>query len=432
MSTSADESCAPTARGGLVKPAGRARRALRALARAAVPAVVAAGCAEPLELGTEASAVTVGAAVGGGCSTAVVLGLSRQIADELACASPSSLASFEGAANVVLTSNAVLPYLDPGAREGLLATPGTVQINSAFRTVAQQYLLYRWYQQGRCGISAAATPGRSNHETGRAIDVSNYASKISSLRAHGWAHDVPGDPVHFDHTASPDLRGRDVAAFQSLWNRNHPGDLIGVDGSYGPATASRLAQAPATGFPIGATCGGRATPAARLDQVLGPDLVPGGGRAHYALTITNGGAVAWPATTELAAASGQPSALYDAASWISASTVLGLGREVPAGTAITIQLDVAAPAVTEPTPAREDFALVDGGRQLGVVTLAFTATPPGFDPAQQSLEGDEAGVEPPDVDADAGAGGCQAGGDAGLAGLAPLALLALRRRRKGR
>lgn len=29
-------------------------------------------------------------------------------------------------------------------------------------------MLYKWYQQGKCGISLAATPGSSNHEDGRA------------------------------------------------------------------------------------------------------------------------------------------------------------------------------------------------------------------------------------------------------------------------
>ena len=58
---------------------------------------------------------------------------------------------------------------------------------------------------------------------------------------------------HFDHVASPDIRGMDVHAFQRLWNRNHPEDPIDEDGVYGPNTDARLAQAPAEGFPIG-TC----------------------------------------------------------------------------------------------------------------------------------------------------------------------------------
>lgn len=200
---------------------------------------------------------TVGDQVSSGCSTAVVLGLSRQIADEMACMAADAMTRFEEGNGIVFAGSAVLPYLDPDAAANLkkAAVGRTINVTSAFRTVAQQYLLYRWWQAGRCGITAAATPGRSNHESGRAIDVSNYSSLISRLSAYGWKHTVPGDPVHFDHTSSPDMRGLDVHAFQRLWNRNNPGDIIDEDGIYGPATAARLAKSPAKGFAKGA-CGG--------------------------------------------------------------------------------------------------------------------------------------------------------------------------------
>src|SRR5262249_48895679 len=134
------------------------------------------------------------------------------------------------------------------------AASSPLQITSAFRTVAQQYLLYNWFQQGRCGITAAATPGNSNHETGRAVDLGNWSSVITVMANHGWAHDVPGDDVHFDHLASPDLRGRDVLAFQRLWNLNHANDRISENGSYGPMTEARLMRSPAGGFGIGTSC----------------------------------------------------------------------------------------------------------------------------------------------------------------------------------
>jgi poly(3-hydroxybutyrate) depolymerase len=129
-----------------------------------------------------------------------------------------------------------------------------LQINSGFRTVVQQYLLRRWFELGRCGITAAAEPGESNHESGRAVDVENYSAWITMLEAHGWAHDVPGDPVHFDHLATPDIRGADVLAFQRLWNRNAPDDPITEDGEYGPMTETRVQRAPAEGFGVGALC----------------------------------------------------------------------------------------------------------------------------------------------------------------------------------
>jgi hypothetical protein len=200
---------------------------------------------------------TVGDKVTGSCSTATVAPLSKQIAEEVACLAPGALAPFVDAGGIHFTSAAVLPFLHPTAIVSLQAAAresGDLRINSAFRTVAQQYLLHRWYQTGRCSIPAAATPGTSNHEGGRAIDLADWSMEVSVMSRHGFAHDVPGDNVHFDHLKSSDIRGLDVHAFQRLWNRNHPEDRIDEDGDYGPLTAARLANAPAGGFPLGADC----------------------------------------------------------------------------------------------------------------------------------------------------------------------------------
>lgn len=191
------------------------------------------------------------------CSTATVLALSIQIAEEVDCMMPGQLVKLEERDGIVFTG-AVLPYLGEDARDDLYAAARaggmTLQINSGFRTVVQQYLLRRWFELGRCNIPAAAQPGQSNHESGRAIDVENYSAWITTLGAHGWAHDVPGDAVHFDHLATPDIRGADVLAFQRLWNRNAPDDPITEDGEYGPMTEARVQRAPAEGFGIGALC----------------------------------------------------------------------------------------------------------------------------------------------------------------------------------
>ena len=216
-----------------------------------------AGCAEPENLSETSQAATVKSLETTSCSTSVVLGLSLQIADEVNCMMPGQLAKFTPTANIVFSSQAVLPYLDLEAQAALTkaATGTTIRINSAFRTVAQQYLLRRWKDLGRCGITAAALPGRSNHESGRALDVDNYTAVGARLRANGWSDNVAGDAVHFEHLSSADIRGADVQAFQRLWNRNNPTDLIAEDGDYGPNTAARLAKAPAGGFTVGAMCG---------------------------------------------------------------------------------------------------------------------------------------------------------------------------------
>lgn len=205
--------------------------------------------------------------VGTSCSTGDVIALATQIAEEVNCANPGKLVAFEAGPAIELTGSAVLPYLGDAGRTALYAAAAeangrVLRVTSAFRTVVQQYLLFRWFQQGRCGITAAADPGDSNHESGRALDVSNYSDWIAILDAHGWSHDVPGDPVHFDHLDSPDIRGADVLAFQELWNRNTPAaEHIAEDGEYGPMTEAAILRAPAEGFGIGASCAARLQPA---------------------------------------------------------------------------------------------------------------------------------------------------------------------------
>jgi hypothetical protein len=196
------------------------------------------------------------------CSTGDVLALSRQISDEVNCLMPGQLVVFDAGMVIDFTGAAVLPYLGTPGRTALYASADeangrVMQVTSAFRTIVQQYLLHRWFELGRCGITAAADPGRSNHESGRALDISNYNDWITTLDGHAWSHDVPGDPVHFDHLDSPDIRGADVLAFQRLWNRNAPDDPIAEDGAYGPDTEARIKLAPAEGFGIGAICATR-------------------------------------------------------------------------------------------------------------------------------------------------------------------------------
>jgi hypothetical protein len=132
----------------------------------------------------------------------------------------------------------------------------TLSINSALRTLPQQFLLYRWYQTGRCGIGLAASPGTSNHEGGIAVDIDDSAGWRASMTAKDFRWLGASDPVHYDFIGggTVDLRGLSVKAFQRLWNRNHPGETIPEDGAYGAATADKLARSPVGGFAKGASC----------------------------------------------------------------------------------------------------------------------------------------------------------------------------------
>jgi uncharacterized protein (TIGR03382 family) len=387
--------------------------------------LLAAGCGVDENLGEISAEVAVSTYTTTSCSTSVVLGLSKQIADEVGCMNPTSLVRFTPTANLQITSNAVLPYLGANAKTGLqaVAATRTVQVNSAFRTVVQQYLLYRWNQLGRCGITAAATPGRSNHESGRALDLANYSSLVSAMAAKGWSHSVPGDPVHFDHLGSPDIRGKDVLAFQRLWNRNNPGDRIGEDGAYGPQTEARVRSAPATGFATGATCAAAGFVGADVVMIEGPDKVAPGARAHFTVTVDNKSAVDWPASTEMVVMGGGTSELYDRQTWASASRVGTIGGDIGAGARGVIEIDVQAPMVTEETGYFTQLALSSEGTSLATIDVALTVTPNGDD----------------DTSADAGdsndsedtTGGCSTGGGAGSwAALLIPALVLVRRRRR--
>lgn len=210
---------------------------------------------------TVAAAQTVEDAVSGGCSTTQVEGLSLQIIEQGNCIAPGAFVEVPNKPNVNF-GGAVLPYMEEPARDALVTaldanTELTMQINSMLRTVAQQYLLYRWYQLGLCGIGLAAQPGNSNHETGLAIDISDNATWRSILEGQGFQWFGAGDPVHFDYVGpgAVDYKGTDVLAFQQLWNINNPSDLIDEDGDYGGQTETRMKQTPAAGFAIGADCG---------------------------------------------------------------------------------------------------------------------------------------------------------------------------------
>lgn len=227
---------------------------------------LAACVSDPLGAGEEGSlgevtstdeSLTVGQAVGTRCSTTAVFGLSEQLIEELNCMRPGLMSRIDVAG--IDLGSAAFPYLQTPAAEALSRAArnggGGMFVTSALRTLPQQYLLYRWYQTGRCGIGLAAPPGGSNHQSGLAVDLSPYSSWRNVMSAQGFRWLGSSDPVHFDYQGGSDIRALSTLAFQRLWNRNHPEDRIAEDGSYGPATEARLARAPGEGFPTGASCG---------------------------------------------------------------------------------------------------------------------------------------------------------------------------------
>jgi len=242
----------------------------------------------------------VSSAVSQSCSTTAVKGLATQLVDEIQCLKPGSMKDISGKPGLSLGA-AVFPFLQTNAANALIdaqkARGTTMTINSGLRTLAQQYLLYRWYQTGRCGISLAAKPGTSNHESALAVDIEDNAGWRSAMNGHDFRWLGASDPVHYDYIGGGtiDLRGLSVKAFQRLWNRNHPADTIAEDGAYGAATETRLAQAPVGGFAIGAFCknadagaegGAGPTPQSSSPPEPVPDATEPGSSTTDSTTIT--------------------------------------------------------------------------------------------------------------------------------------------------
>jgi hypothetical protein len=204
---------------------------------------------------------TVEQAAAGSCSTESVDGLSRQIIEQARCIEPNAFVPLPKRPNLVVNDH-VFPYLESGAREHLLRaldahTSATMTINSALRTVAQQYLVWRWSATKSCGVPLATPPGESNHEIGVALDIAEAAKWRPALEAQDFRWLGASDRVHFDYkggSGPPSRSATDVLAFQKLWNKNNRADAIPENGQYGPATEQRLKKAPASGFALGPSC----------------------------------------------------------------------------------------------------------------------------------------------------------------------------------
>lgn len=204
---------------------------------------------------------TVQEAAKGSCTTESIEGLSRQIIDESRCINPSAVVPLPSRPNLV-TGPHVFPYLHVEARNHLLKVldahkKTTLKVNSALRTVAQQYLVWRWSATKSCGVELATRPGESSHELGLALDIADHQAWRSAFEAEKFRWLGASDRVHFDFKPDTPARGpmmTDVLAFQRLWNRNHPAERLREDGIYSPATEDKLKAAPPGGFAVGAVC----------------------------------------------------------------------------------------------------------------------------------------------------------------------------------
>jgi hypothetical protein len=196
------------------------------------------------------------------CSTASVRGLDNQLIAQMNKIRSGLLVRIDDL-DVTLGA-AVHPWLQAPAKQALkraiakrvpeerIAHRGRrMIINSAYRTIAGQWLLRNHHLNGRCGITAAAPPGKSNHNNASSIDIEDSQGWRTALRSNGWAWLGAFDPMHYDAVVKgiAPINSIAVQAFQQLWNIAHPNDKLAVDGDFGAATESRLRYSPAEGFP---------------------------------------------------------------------------------------------------------------------------------------------------------------------------------------
>ena len=185
-----------------------------------------------------------------GCSTSACNALSQQLIHQMNVMNPKTLVNFDDL-NVDL-KNAAFPYLQAAAKTSLAKAiqerGRTMTVNSGYRTIAQQLLLFNWGRS--CGYPVVARPGRSNHQSGLALDINDHNGWKPYLQKHGWRWFGNNDKPHFDYVGSGarDIRNATMKAFQQLWNNNNPTKKLTVDGVWGSQTEKCLNESPAFGF----------------------------------------------------------------------------------------------------------------------------------------------------------------------------------------
>lgn len=292
------------------------------------------------------------------CSTAGVVGLSQQLVDTQLCLFPGVFVNAAPHAGIALSESRIFSLAQVSARNALWAAAGTItlQVNSMFRTLADQYVLYH---SGACGL--AATPGNSNHETGIAVDLANWSAAQSAMTRAGCRHTYPGtDDVHFDCPGT-DRRADSIHAFQHLWNINNASDRIDEDGAYGPITAARVARSPAGGFAQGGCPPAAPAYAATLVTVSCPTDAVAGDRPTAYVDYRNTGTATWDTTNTRLGTTGprdHRGVFYDSINWLNTTRPSAVDHATAPGATGRFSFVLAIPDVDADMTVSETYGLV--------------------------------------------------------------------------
>jgi hypothetical protein len=140
----------------------------------------------------------------------------------------------------VNTARAFLEMRAAAAEDGV-----TLGLGSGFRTRAEQAELYRAWRQGKG--NKAARPGRSNHQSGRALDipVNTVPGALEWLEANaasfGFKRTVRSEPWHWEYVEIPRARGKARNMARHQGNTGAHGKARGgpAQAQRGPGQASR-------------------------------------------------------------------------------------------------------------------------------------------------------------------------------------------------
>jgi hypothetical protein len=106
----------------------------------------------------------------------------------------------------VRTARAFLAMRAAAAKDGV-----DLRLESGFRTAAEQRALFKAWRRGRG--NKAARPGRSNHQSGRALDIAVLSSPgarawlEANAIAFGFKRTVKREPWHWEYVDAPVARG---------------------------------------------------------------------------------------------------------------------------------------------------------------------------------------------------------------------------------
>ncbi len=189
----------------------------------------------------------------GTCNTGLAHGLSVQLIAKLNRMVKTPLLVKLDDPAIDISSSSVNAYLQPYAAAHLIEAAKsrgkTLKLNSCLRTTVQQHIIRRQFENGLCGITAAALPGRSNHERGAAVDIQDPDDWCDCLESHNWAKLGRFDNMHYDYWDSrKDIASLQISAFQMLWNEHNLNSPIAVDGTYGAITAAKIDLSPIDGW----------------------------------------------------------------------------------------------------------------------------------------------------------------------------------------